>query len=92
MLQCVGSGVKESIELYLRVLMAIDEEVVDRQIIHTREVSYHAAVPSHYMLVLLYMYSIRYHNCRRYIAAHLRLVPRHLSPHLSGVRGLGLRG
>jgi exportin-T len=34
-LQCVRNGVKESVELYLRVLMAIDEEVVDRQIVHT---------------------------------------------------------
>lgn len=39
MLQCVGNGVQGYVELYLRVLMAIDEEVVDRQIIHTREVS-----------------------------------------------------
>jgi exportin-T len=37
MLQCVSSGVTAAIHLYLRVLMAIDEEVVDRQIIHTRE-------------------------------------------------------
>ena len=38
-LQCVGNGVKESVELYLRVLMAIDEEVVDRQKVHTCAVS-----------------------------------------------------
>ena len=38
LLQYADRGVKLSIELYLRVLMAIDEEVVDRQIIHTQEV------------------------------------------------------
>ena len=38
LLQYAGSGVIFSIELYLRVLMAIDEEVGDRHIIHTHEV------------------------------------------------------
>jgi exportin-T len=44
LLQCAGTGVQTSVELYLRVLLAIDEEVVDRQIIHTREESARNAV------------------------------------------------
>ena len=42
LLQCAGSGTKTSVDLYLRVLLTIDEEVVDRQIVHTQEVSYSA--------------------------------------------------
>ena len=38
-LQCVARGSKTSVELYLRVLKAIDEEVVDRNIIHSQEVT-----------------------------------------------------
>ena len=38
LLQCASSGAQTSVDLYLRVLLTIDEEVVDRQIIHTQEV------------------------------------------------------
>ena len=38
LLQCISTGLKVPVELYLRILVAIDEEVVDRQIVHTREV------------------------------------------------------
>ena len=33
-----------SVELYLRILLAIDSEVVDRQIVHTQEVGMHGEV------------------------------------------------
>ena len=38
MLQCLQSGSPWTVDLYLRVLMAIDCEVVDRQVIHSMEV------------------------------------------------------
>ncbi len=38
LLEIVESGDVWSVELYLRVLLAIDSEVVDRQIVHTQEV------------------------------------------------------
>ena len=38
MLQSIQSGHLWSVDLYLRVLLAIDSEVVDRHIVHTQEV------------------------------------------------------
>ena len=38
LLQCVQSGNSWTIDLYLRILMAIDCEVVDRQVVHSQEV------------------------------------------------------
>ena len=38
LLQCLQSGGQCPLDLYLRILTAIDEEVVDRHIIHTQEV------------------------------------------------------
>ena len=37
-LQSIQSGHLWSVDLYLRILMAIDSEVVDRHIVHTQEV------------------------------------------------------
>lgn len=38
MLQSIQSGHLWSVDLYLRILLAIDSEVVDRHIVHTQEV------------------------------------------------------
>ena len=40
LLQCVQSGARWSVDLYLRILLAIDSEVVDRQVVHSQEVSH----------------------------------------------------
>lgn len=39
LLQCVQSGSSWTIDLYLRILLAVDSEVVDRQVVHSHEVS-----------------------------------------------------
>ena len=39
LLSCVSSGNLAAVDLYLRILLAIDVEVVDRDIVHTPEVS-----------------------------------------------------
>ena len=38
MLSCISSGSLAAVDLYLRILLAIDVEVVDRDIVHTPEV------------------------------------------------------
>ncbi len=38
MLRCVQSGSHWAVDLYLRILIAIDSEVVDRHTIHSQEV------------------------------------------------------
>ena len=39
LLSCISSGNLAAVDLYLRILLAIDVEVVDRDIVHTPEVS-----------------------------------------------------
>ena len=39
LLSCISSGNLSAVDLYLRILIAIDVEVVDRDIVHTPEVS-----------------------------------------------------
>ena len=39
LLSCISSGNLSAVDLYLRILIAIDVEVVDRDIVHTAEVS-----------------------------------------------------
>lgn len=38
LIECVQSGHSWSADLYLRILLAIDSEVVDRQVVHSQEV------------------------------------------------------
>ena len=38
LLQCLQSGLVWTVDLYLRILLAIDENIVERQMIHTAEV------------------------------------------------------
>ena len=52
LLQNIQSGHPWSVDLYLRILLAIDSEVVDRHIIHTQEVCM-------YTFVLVQLYSFR---------------------------------
>ena len=59
MLQSIQSGHLWSVDLYLRILMAIDSEVVDRHIVHTQEVCMH----DHKLRYVLQMVtSIVYHS------------------------------
>ena len=55
MLQIVQLGHVWTVDLYLRVLMAIDSEVVDRHIIHTQEVCAYIIICNAYMYIKYYI-------------------------------------